>query len=174
MKKIMGGIALLALLMSAALAADEPAAKPKTEEPKKAEATVMKDTTAAKVTTAKEHAWTTTKSGLKYRDMIVGKGAEAKMSMPVNCNYTVWLSDKDGKKGKMVQSSKGGKPFQCTVGQNLIEGWSEGMVGMKEGGTRELIVPPALGWGNRDVGNGMIPANSTVFFEIEFLNQVKP
>ncbi|HEX2897217.1 MAG TPA: FKBP-type peptidyl-prolyl cis-trans isomerase, partial [candidate division Zixibacteria bacterium] len=77
-----------------------------------------------------------------------------------------------GTKGKLIQTSKESTPLNCTIGVALIAGWSEGMLGMKEGGTRELIVPPAIGYGASGRGN-MIPPNSTLYFEIEFLNEVK-
>jgi len=168
MKVISGWLALSMVLAYLALAAEEPKEQPKTEETKKVDTTVaMKETTAIK-----EVPWTTNKSGLKWREKVVGKGTEAKMNLRANCHYTLWLSDKDGKKGKLIQSSKDSKPYQCTIGQNLIKGWSEGMVGMKEGGTRELIIPPAIGYGERGKGS-MIPGNATLYFEIEFLNEVK-
>jgi len=168
MKKVLGGLALAMILVLSSLAADEPKDEPKTEEAKKVDTTaVMKDTTVTK-----EAPWTTNKSGLKWRDKVVGKGTEAKMNMPVKCHYTVWLSDSTGQKGKLVQSSKEGQPLQCTIGVRLIQGWSEGMVGMKEGGTRELIVHPDIGYGSQAKGD-MIPANSTLYFEIDFLNEVK-
>ncbi|MGH8015115.1 MAG: FKBP-type peptidyl-prolyl cis-trans isomerase [Candidatus Zixiibacteriota bacterium] len=166
MKRILTGICLTVFLVTMAIA-EEPQKEP-IEETKKADTTKMNDSTAA----TKEAAWTTNKSGLKWRDKVVGKGSEAKMNMPVNCHYTVWIADSTGKKGKLVQSSKEGQPLQCTLGVRLIAGWSEGMVGMKEGGTRELIVHPAIGYGAQAKGD-MIPANSTLFFEIDFLNEVK-
>jgi folate-dependent tRNA-U54 methylase TrmFO/GidA len=71
--------------------------------------------------------------------------------------------------GKRLQSSKDrGQTFTCTLGQNLIEGWSEGMVGMKEGGTRRLFVPWKLGYGERGMGS-MIPAKADLVFEIDFV-----
>jgi len=164
------GLATLALLFVLALSvsSEEPKAEPQTDTTKKVESTpAMKDTTAVKAAP-----WTTTASGLKWRDKVVGKGTEAKMTMPVKCHYTVWLSDSTGQKGKLVQTSKEGQPLQCTIGVRLIKGWSEGMVGMKEGGTRELIVHPAIGYGAQAKGE-MIPPNSTLYFEIEFLNEVK-
>jgi FKBP-type peptidyl-prolyl cis-trans isomerase len=147
-----------------------PSPQTQAESTKKAEAKVMKDTTGANAT--KEAAWTTTESGLKWRDKVVGTGATATLNMPVACHYSLWIADPNGEKGKFAQSSKGGDPFHCTIGVKLIKGWSEGMVGMKEGGVRELIVPPAIGYGNQAMGN-LIPANSTLYFEIEFLSQDK-
>jgi FKBP-type peptidyl-prolyl cis-trans isomerase FkpA len=139
----------------------------------KADTTKKVETTTDTTTEEKEMPeWTTTESGLKWRDMVVGEGATAEMGTRVNCHYTLWLTDESGEKGKLVQSSKGGDPFQCKIGYQLIQGWSEGMVGMKEGGTRELIIHPAIGYGDRAMGD-MIPANSTLYFEIVYLSEVK-
>ena len=110
----------------------------------------------------------TTESGLKYSDLVVGTGKEAVNGMKVDCHYTLWFADENGVKGKMVQSSKdSGNSFSFVVGaKGLIEGWNEGMLGMKEGGTRMLIIPPELGYGQ---GGGPIPPNQTLIFELEFL-----
>jgi len=110
----------------------------------------------------------TTESGLKYTDLVVGTGTEAVDGMKVECHYTLWFADENGEKGKMLQSSKdSGKSFPFVVGaKGLIKGWNEGMLGMKEGGTRMLIVPPELGYGQ---GGGPIPPNQTLIFELEFL-----
>ncbi|MEW6411039.1 MAG: FKBP-type peptidyl-prolyl cis-trans isomerase [Candidatus Zixiibacteriota bacterium] len=111
----------------------------------------------------------TTESGLKYADLVVGTGKEAVNGMNVQCHYTLWFADENGEKGQMVQSSKDmNEPFIFEVGyRGLIKGWNEGMLGMKEGGTRMLIVPPELGYGNNPPPG--IPKNQTLIFELEFL-----
>ena len=61
-------------------------------------------------------------------------------------------------------------PFQVELGQGrVIQGWEEGLIGMKEDGKRCLVIPPHMGYGNRAVGGGLIPANSTLIFEIILL-----
>ena len=176
MKNVLGSLALSIVLACSAMSAEKPKEEPKTDTTLKAvKDTTVKENSIKDVSAPRplaEVPWTTNKSGLKWRDKVVGHGTEAKMNMPVICHYTVWLTEKDGKKGNLIQSSKDSKPYPCTLGKNLIAGWSEGMVGMKEGGTRELIVPPAIGYGAQGMGN-MIPGNSTLYFEIEFLNEVK-
>jgi FKBP-type peptidyl-prolyl cis-trans isomerase FkpA len=121
---------------------------------------------------ATEPEWTTTNSGLKYRDITIGVGDGAKVTDRVETHYTVWVAD-GMKKGAKIQSSKDtGQPFPFTVGQpGLIKGWNEGMVGMKPGGVRELIVPPDLGWGAKGMPP-TIPANATVYFQIELLKNI--
>lgn len=117
---------------------------------------------------------TSTPSGLKWADLTVGTGKEAVNGSPVVSHYTLWFADEHGKKGERFQSSKDpnprtgtAEPFPFTVGDSrLIKGWNEGMIGMKEGGTRLLVIPPEIGYGK---GGGPIPANTTLIFEIELL-----
>ncbi len=111
----------------------------------------------------------TTESGLKYTDLVVGTGKEAVNGMNVQCHYTLWFADENEEKGQMVQSSKEmGQPFTFEVGnKGLIKGWNEGMLGMKEGGTRKLIIPSELGYGATPPPG--IPKNQTLIFELEFL-----
>jgi FKBP-type peptidyl-prolyl cis-trans isomerase len=115
----------------------------------------------------------TTESGLRYKDLKVGTGVAAEMKMKCTVHYTLWLDDGNGGKAQRIQSSKDrNHPFTCTVGYRLIQGWSEGMVGMKEGGTRQLWVPSKLGYGPQGMG-GMIPPNADLIFEIEFLKKAE-
>mgnify|MGYP001563308694 FL=1 len=112
----------------------------------------------------------TTKSGLKYNDIVLGTGSEATSGMEVVMHYTGWLSD-NGAKGKKFDSSVDrNDPFVFTLGiGQVIKGWDEGVAGMKAGGKRTLVIAPELGYGSRDVGNGLIPANSTLIFDVEFI-----
>ena len=113
-----------------------------------------------------------TKSGVKYYDIKEGSGKVCVLGTQVECHYTLWFADDKGeKKTPHFQSSKDGdNTFLCTLGRGLITGWSEGMVGMKEGGTRLLIIPPELGYGK---GGRGIPPNQTLIFEIDFIKFIK-
>ena len=86
--------------------------------------------------------------------------------------YTVpvWWLWKDGEKGAKFDSSKDrGQPFHFHLGGGeVIRGWDEGVQGMQEGGTRVLIIPPALGYGARGAG-GVIPPNATLCFEVDLI-----
>ena len=100
---------------------------------------------------------TKTPSGLYYRDVVVGTGDTAGPGDKVTVAYTGWLSNGD-------QFDAGIYPFTLSAHQ-AIEGFDEGVTGMKVGGKRKLVIPPELGYGDRD--NGPIPKNSTLVFEIE-------
>lgn len=109
--------------------------------------------------------YTTTPSGLKYRDIKVGTGVQPKKGQVVVVDYTGTLTS-----GKKFDSSRDrGQPFQFTIGVGqVIKGWDEGVATMRVGGRRELIIPANLAYGSRAVG-GVIPANSTLVFDVELL-----
>jgi len=108
---------------------------------------------------------TKTASGLQYWDIKAGTGAEAKTGHKVKVNYTGWLTN-----GKMFDSSVGKQPFEFMLGAGqVIKGWDEGVAGMKIGGKRQLKIPAELAYGSRNVGNGLIPPNSTLIFDVELL-----
>ena len=112
----------------------------------------------------------TTDSGLQYEELTVGTGAEAKAGQHVTVHYTGWLRNDDGTQGAKFDSSKDrNDPFEFELGGGMvIRGWDEGVQGMHEGGTRVLVIPPALGYGARGAG-GAIPPNATLMFEVELL-----
>lgn len=111
-----------------------------------------------------EEGTVTTTSGLKYKDLKVGTGDEAKSGKKVAVHYTGTLTD-----GKKFDSSLDRKePFVFELGAGMvIKGWDEGVAGMKVGGKRKLMIPAKLGYGERAVGP--IPANSELIFEVELL-----
>jgi len=113
----------------------------------------------------------TTSSGLKTKDTKVGNGETVKAGDTVTAHYTLWLYE-GGKKGTKIQSSldNGGQPITLQLSEDqVIKGWVQGIPGMKVGGTRELIIPPALAYGAQAAGNGQIPANSTLYFEVQLV-----
>jgi len=109
----------------------------------------------------------TTADGLKYWDVKVGTGATATPGHKVTVHYTGWLTN--GKKFDSSVDRKEPFPFQLGGGQ-VIKGWDEGVAGMKVGGKRRLEIPPELAYGNRGVGGGLIPPNSTLLFDVELLD----
>jgi peptidylprolyl isomerase len=110
---------------------------------------------------------------LVKKDLVVGTGATAKSGDQVEVNYVGELYSN----GKVFDASwkdtpgKAFGPFQLGVGA-VIKGWDEGLVGMKVGGRRELIIPPALAY--KKAGSGStIPPNATLIFVVDLLSVSK-
>lgn len=101
---------------------------------------------------------------LKIEDLQIGDGKEAVKGALITTQYRGWLED-----GTEFDSSYSrGQPFQCVIGtRRVIQGWDQGLMGMRVGGKRKLWVPAHLGYGERKVGK--IPPNSNLIFEIELL-----
>jgi FKBP-type peptidyl-prolyl cis-trans isomerase len=108
-------------------------------------------------------------SGLKYSDTTVGTGALATAGHKVSVHYTGWLYNNGQKGAKFDSSLDRGQPFSFGLGAHqVIQGWDEGVAGMKVGGKRTLIIPPELAYGARGAG-GVIPPNATLMFDVELL-----
>lgn len=104
---------------------------------------------------------------LKIEDVKIGAGPEAASGSSVTVNYIGRLTD-----GRVFDTSlqQGRQPFVFTVGGGqVIKGWDEGLLGMKVGGQRRLIIPPDKGYGVQGAA-GVIPPNATLVFEIELLD----
>lgn len=107
-----------------------------------------------------------TDSGLIIEDLVVGDGPEATSGDTVSVHYTGTLLD-----GTVFDSSVAkNTPFEFPLGAGyVIKGWDEGVQGMKIGGKRRLTIPPDLAYGANEIP-GIIPANSTLVFEVELLD----
>src|SRR5690349_2551975 len=104
-------------------------------------------------------------------DLVVGKGAEIKAGQNALVHYTGWLYDAAApeNKGKQFDSSVGGEPFDFPLGGGaVIAGWDQGVVGMKVGAKRRLVIPPDMGYGNRGAG-GVIPPGATLVFDVKLV-----
>lgn len=110
---------------------------------------------------------------LLVTDLAPGIGDEVLPGMVAIVHYTGWLFDPaapDGHGRRFDSSRERGQPFSFPLGAGrVIRGWDQGVAGMKVGGLRRLVIPPALAYGARDIGRGLIPPNSTLLFEIELL-----
>lgn len=105
------------------------------------------------------------RSGLYTRDLAQGSGEPAEAGDRLVMHYTGWLPD-----GTQFDSSRDrDEPLQFQVGVGeVIEGWDEGVPGMRPGGRRQLVIPPALGYGAGGIG-GAIPPAATLVFDVELL-----
>ena len=135
----------------------EPVAEAPAEEPKE------EATDEAKP--QEEGEMTTTESGLKYTDLKVGDGASPEKGKTVVVHYTGTLDDGT----KFDSSLDRNEPFSFAIGMGeVIPGWDEGVMSMKVGGKRKLVIPPDLAYGESGAG-GVIPPNATLTFEVELL-----
>ena len=103
---------------------------------------------------------TTTRLGVQYEDIVIGKGEVLKEGVPIICKYKLT----GGRFGAEIDSSK---RFQFRLGMGeVIQGWDIGLEGMKVGGRRKLIVPPKAGYGGKDIGAG---PGGILYFDISIL-----
>ena len=117
-------------------------------------------------------ACSTSKTELKSVDRKLGTGDVATSGATITVHYTGWLWEKE-ERGKQFDSSRGGNPFTFKLGAGeVIDGWDEGINGMRVGGVRELIIPPEMGYGVRGAPPD-IPPNATLCFEVELLRVAK-
>lgn len=109
-------------------------------------------------------AMTVTNSGLYVQDLTEGTGAAVAAGQTITVHYTGWLAN-----GTRFDGNVGGTPFPTVIGVGaVIRGWDEGLIGMKVGGKRRLIIPPALGYGSS--GQGSIPPNAILVFDVQLVS----
>jgi FKBP-type peptidyl-prolyl cis-trans isomerase FkpA len=126
--------------------------------------TSVEDTEFAAALGVDLSAMTRTSTGLYYRDITVGTGAVAQNGKTVSVYYQGWLAN-----GTRFDYRTSGAPFPFPLGTGyVIKGWDQGILGMKVGGKRQLVIPPSLAYGAE--GRGSIPPNAVLVFEVEVLN----
>ncbi len=113
----------------------------------------------------------TTDSGLQYYDISVGDGETAEEGTVVSNGFTLWYQG-DGPVYVGASNNNAPLSFEVGLGDTVFPGWEEGVVGMKVGGVRQLIIPPELGFG--EAGGGSIPPNAVLIMEIELLEVREP
>jgi peptidylprolyl isomerase len=130
-----------------------------------ATANIAQSTNAQDLMTDNKENIITTPSGLQYVDIVEGTGAMPKAGQAVEVHYTGTLEDGT----KFDSSLDRNQPFVFPIGTGrVIKGWDEGVMTMRVGGKRKLIIPPDLGYGARGAG-GVIPPNATLIFDVELL-----
>ncbi|MDP1572534.1 MAG: FKBP-type peptidyl-prolyl cis-trans isomerase [Vicinamibacterales bacterium] len=106
-------------------------------------------------------------------DLRVGTGAEATAGRRLTVDYAGWIyqAGAPDNKGRLFDTSVGGAPFTFVLGAGqVIRGWDQGILGMRVGGTRRLVLPPELAYGSTGAGGGVIPPNATLIFDVELLD----
>jgi len=146
------GLALPAALAACSTDATSPAAS-------------IEETTFAPSLNVNLTAMTRTQAGVYRRDLTAGTGAVVVRGQTLGVRYTGWLAN-----GTQFDSNAGAGPlsnFRLGAGQ-VIAGWDDGLDGIRVGGRRQLIIPPALGYGAS--GNGPIPGNAVLVFEVQVVS----
>ena len=150
-------LVLLATAIAAAASAQQPTSQP----------------TSPSATPAAPPAAAVPEETVLVTDVVKGMGDEAFPGMVVIVHYTGWLYDAaapDHHGRKFDSSRDRGQPLSFPLGSGrVIRGWEQGIPGMKVGGKRRLVIPPSLAYGSRGAGNGVIPPNATLVFDVELL-----
>jgi FKBP-type peptidyl-prolyl cis-trans isomerase len=155
-------VAFMALLVVACTSRDKP------EEPAPAPAAEAAPASAADAVPTSTGIET---MALQKTELAPGTGVEIRSGQTALVHYTGWLYDAAApeNKGKKFDSSVGGEPFEFPLGAGMvIKGWDQGVVGMKVGGKRNLVIPPDLGYGASGAG-GVIPPGATLVFDVELV-----
>ena len=106
-------------------------------------------------------------SGLEYKDLKIGSGVEAKPGDTATIHFVGWVDEKGQRGNEIYNSRKEREPVSFVIGSDkVLQGWNEGVIGMKAGGTRLLRIPPELGYGEKAVED-VVPADSYLQFIIE-------
>lgn len=110
-----------------------------------------------------------TPQGARYQELKTGTGEGAEPGDVVTMHFIGWLDD-DGRQGKeLYNTRREGKPVSFVVGTDrVMPGWSDGVIGMKPGGKRLLLLPPALGYGARGVQD-LVPPDAGLMFMIDLI-----
>ena len=101
-------------------------------------------------------------------DLTVGTGPEAMNGDTLSANYTGWLYDPNAAENKGTQFDSGNFSFTLGVGE-VIQGWDQGLLGMRVGGRRRIVIPPELGYGDSGAPPA-IPGDATLLFEVELVS----
>ena len=107
--------------------------------------------------------------GMKIKDLQSGEGAGAVEGQIATIHFIGWI-DEGGTRGReLYNTHREGQPVSFVIGTSgVMEGWNEGVLGMKPGGKRMLLVPPGMAYGNRAI-EGVAPANASLMFRFELV-----
>jgi len=118
---------------------------------------------------ASDNAFRAGPGGLRIQDLQLGQGVAAVPGQVATIHFSGWIDEK-GVRGREVFNSRNqGQPVSFVIGTDgVMEGWNEGVIGMRPGGKRMLLVPPSMAWGERNI-EGVVPANTAMMFRIELI-----
>jgi len=120
---------------------------------------------------AADQAFRSAPGGMRIKDVQPGEGTEATTGQIATIHFVGWI-DEQGQRGRQVFNSRTqrGEPVSFVIGTDgVMQGWNEGVLGMKPGGKRTLLVPPGMAYGNRQVED-IVPANASMIFHIELIS----
>jgi FKBP-type peptidyl-prolyl cis-trans isomerase FkpA len=103
-------------------------------------------------------------------DLVVGTGAAANAGQAVTVTYTGWLYSNTAAENKGDQFDASTTPVRFQLGAGVIAGWSQGIPGMRVGGTRRLVIPPELAYGSTSPDLSRIPRNATLLFDVTLVS----
>jgi FKBP-type peptidyl-prolyl cis-trans isomerase len=115
----------------------------------------------------------TTVGGVEYKDLKPGTGERAEVGDVATLHFTGWLEEKGGKGRELYDTHTRGDTVSFVIGTDkVMQGWNEGVIGMRPGGKRLVKVPPELGYGSRGVQD-FVPPNAALIFVIDLLELSK-
>jgi FKBP-type peptidyl-prolyl cis-trans isomerase len=123
---------------------------------------------------AADQAFRSAAGGLKIKDLQMGQGSGAVTGQVATIHFVGWI-DEQGARGREIYNSRAqGQPVSFVIGTDgVMQGWNEGVLGMKPGGKRMLLVPPGMAYGKRKV-EGVVPENASLMFRIELIELKDP
>jgi hypothetical protein len=160
------GVFVAILVVVAALIVWNVVPKPTPAKPKPVTYGLLSDfSNGGKTNIKPQEAPVTLAGGLQYADVKVGTGQAVKSTDTITANYTGWLTDGT----KFDSSLDRGQPSQFSLNQ-VIKGWTQGLVGMKIGGERRLLIPGDLAYGANPPQGSNIPPNATLIFDVSLVS----
>lgn len=125
---------------------------------------------AATTGLAADEAFQAAAGGVRYKDLAVGQGPEAVTGMVATIHFVGWL-DEQGVRGREIfDTRRRGEPVSFVIGTDgVMQGWNVGVLGMKAGGKRLLLVPPGMAWNGREPED-VVPPNASMMFRIELVS----
>lgn len=108
--------------------------------------------------------------GLRIKDLRVGQGDGAAIGQVATIHFIGWIDDKGVRGRELYNTHAQGQPVSFVIGtEGVMQGWNEGVTGMKPGGRRMLLVPPGMAYGERKI-DGVVPENTSLMFRIELIS----